>query len=51
MGEDMEPVEPPYIASANVKCYNHYGKPFGSFLKSETPIMWPKHFTSRNLQD
>ena len=35
-GEDVEKLEPSYIASRNAKWFSHYGKQFGSSSKSLT---------------
>ena len=35
VGEDVEQLEPSFICQWNVKWYNHFGKQFGSVLKSE----------------
>ena len=35
-GEDVEKLEPLFIASGNVKWYNHFGKQSGSSSKDKT---------------
>ena len=34
VGEDVEDLELSFTASGNVEWYNHFGKQFGSFVKS-----------------
>ena len=34
IGKDVEQLELSFAAGGNIKWYNHFGKQFGSFLKS-----------------